>query len=271
VRNRIDVKDKSPTVALATKRKENFPAALILAGGLGTRLRSAFAAGPKSLAPVAGRPFLDYLLKWLRAEGVEEVVLCVGYKKSHIERHVGSGRKWGLRVRYSRERRLLGTGGAVKKGGRMTRDGAMFVVNGDTFLDVDLKKLRAFHKDRKALATLAVARVEDDGRFGAIRLDRKGRLTAFLEKSGKDANGAPSEVQKLEINGGVYLFEKKLLNRIPTQKQVSLEKDVFPDLISKHKVFGFVTDGYFLDIGVPDDFRRAQVDLPERFGVGDTH
>lgn len=94
MRNRIDAKDKSPTVALATKRKENFPAALILAGGLGTRLRSAFAAGPKSLVPVAGRPFLDYLLKWLRAEGVEEVVLCVGYKKSQIERHVGSGRKW---------------------------------------------------------------------------------------------------------------------------------------------------------------------------------
>lgn len=98
----------------------------------------------------------------------------------------------------------------MKKAGRLIKDGKVFVVNGDTFLDVDLKKLRAFHKDRKALATLAVARVENDGRFGAIRLDRKGRLTAFLEKSGRDAHDAPGEVQKLEINGGVYLREKKL-------------------------------------------------------------
>src|SRR5690349_18578713 len=96
------------------QKEEELPQAVILAGGLGTRLRSAYSAGPKSMAPVGGRPFLDYLLSWLQVQGVEEVILCVGYKRSRIKRFVGRGRKWGLRVKYSIERTPLGTGGAIK-------------------------------------------------------------------------------------------------------------------------------------------------------------
>src|SRR5205807_3518561 len=119
VRNSYRAKATSPKVALAKNRSQNLPAALILAGGLGKRLRSVYSAGPKSMALVGRRPFLDYLLKWLHTEGVEEVILCVGFKRSRIQRYVGSGRKWGLRVRYSIEKKLLGTAGAVKKAGEM--------------------------------------------------------------------------------------------------------------------------------------------------------
>src|ERR1700758_1469555 len=179
------------------------------------------------MAPVGRRPFLDFLLKWLRAEGVEDVILCVGFKRSHIQRYVGSGRKWGLRVRYSIERKLLGTAGAVKKAGAMLRGERAFVVNGDTFLDVNLKKMIAFHRDQKGWATLAVAKVADISRFGTLRLDPYGRVTVFLEKSTSRANCASTRTRR-PINGGVYLFERKLLNRIPDREQISLEKEIFP-------------------------------------------
>lgn len=243
---------------------------MILAGGLGKRLRSAYAAGPKALAPVRARPFLDYLLHWLRSEGVLEVILCVGYKRSSIQKHVGSGRKWGLRVRYSSERKLLGTAGAVKRAGAMLVGNRAFVINGDTFLDVNLREMSAFHRDRKAWATLAVATVADARRFGTLRLASSGRIVSFKEKNASETDEAAACSRSL-INGGVYLFEKKLLDRIPARRQVSLENEIFPFLFKKKRLFGFVTDGFFLDIGVPDDFRRAQSELPKRFRISDSH
>jgi NDP-sugar pyrophosphorylase family protein len=260
----------SPKIALAKKKSKNFPAALILAGGLGKRLRPAYAAGPKALAPIGARPFLDYLLYWLRSQGVEEVVLCVGHKRSRIQRHVGSGQKWGLRVRYSIERKLLGTAGAVKKAGTMLVGGRVFVLNGDTFLDVNLREMSAFHRDRKGWATLAVANVADAKRFGTLQLDPRGRVTSFLEK-GAWATDYARACSSRQINGGVYIFEKKLLDKIPARGQVSLEREVFPRLLSKNRLFGFVTDGFFLDIGVPGDFRRAQSELPKRFRISNSH
>lgn len=247
------------------RRIENFPPVLILVGGLGKRLRSAYAAGPKALAPVEARPFLDYLLCWLRTQGVKDVILCVGYKRSRIQRHVGSGREWGLRVRYSIETKLLGTAGAVKKAARMLGADRVFVMNGDTFLDVNLSEMRAFHRSQKAWATLAVAKVVDASRFGTLRLDSRGRISAFLEKGPGRADNSPSSPQR--INGGVYLFERKILRQIPSRRPVSLEKELFPELVPGKKLFGFKTDGFFLDIGVPDDFLRAQSELPKRISV----
>lgn len=248
------------------------PAAVILAGGLGTRLRSAYATGPKSMAPVAGRPFLDYLLTWLRSQGVKEVILCVGYKRTHIQKYVGRGRKWGLRVTYSIERELLGTGGAVKKAERLVPGTRLFVVNGDTFLGVNLKEMIKFHLGRGALATLAVVKVADDQRYGSLRLDDDGRIAAFLEKGERDASVKSDKGMK-SINGGVYVFEKKLLSYIRTRGQVSLEKNVLPRLItSKNKrVYGFLKKAYFVDIGVPDDLWRAQSELPEQILLDDPH
>jgi NDP-sugar pyrophosphorylase family protein len=145
-----------------------------------------------------------------------------------------------------------------------------FVINGDTFLDVNLSEMNAYHQDLKAWATLAVAKVADAGRFATLRLDSKGRVTLFMEKSASGTDESCSR-SRPQINGGVYLFEKKLLSRIPARRQVSLEKEVFPGLLQEKRLFGFVTDGFFLDIGVPDDFRRAQSELPKRFRIGDSH
>ena len=242
---------------------------MVLAGGLGTRLRSAYSAGPKSMAPVQGRPFLDYLLNWLKCEGVSNVVLCVGYKKSHIRRFLGGGRKWGLRVKYSNEQKLLGTGGAVKKAEHLIVGDRLLVVNGDTFVDVGLRELMKFHISQKADATLAVVKVADSGRYGSVHLDRKGRITAFLEKRGRLGRKI-RETRKGLINGGVYVFEKKVLKTIGRGQNVSLEREVFPALLAEKCVYGFKTESYFLDIGMPEDLRRAQSELPKRIRVSNS-
>ena len=250
--------------ALFTKQKLKMPSAVILAGGLGTRLRSAYAAGPKSMAPVAGKPFLDYLLRWLSSEGVEEVILCVGYKRSHIQKHVGAGRKWGLRVKYSIEKELLGTGGALRQAIRLISGKRIVVVNGDTFLDISLSHLVQFHESRKARATVTAVEVLDNRRYGSLRLDVQGRITAFLEKAKGDEDKKSGTTKKL-INGGVYVFERELLKSIHSRVPVSLEKEVFPSLINRKNVFGYATEAYFLDIGLPEDLKRAGRELPARF------
>jgi D-glycero-alpha-D-manno-heptose 1-phosphate guanylyltransferase len=252
--------------ALFMKDRERLPPVVILAGGLGTRLHSAYAAGPKSMAPVGGHPFVDYLLSWLQREGVEDVVLCVGYKRSQIKRFVGKGRKWGLRVKYSIERKLLGTGGAVKKAERLISGERLLAVNGDTFVDVRLKELVKFHQRRGALASLAVVKVVDNRRFGSLRMDGNGRIAEFLEKFGRDVS-TRTPTEKQLINGGLYVFEKRLLKTICARGPVSLEREVFPSLLAKKGVYGFESDAYFLDIGVPEDLGRAQRELPERIRV----
>ena len=246
--------------------REGLPPAVILAGGLGTRLRSVYAAGPKSMAPVKGRPFLDYLLAQLKKEGVKEVILCVGYKKCHIHRFVGSGDKWGLRAKYSVEHKLLGTGGALKKAEQLISEDRILVVNGDTFLDVNLRELVEFHESRKAAATLAAVKVADSARYGSLRLDSKSRITAFLEKSGREGSQGPRTEKKL-VNGGMYVLEKSLLRAIGMCGPMSLERDIFPSLLPAKSVYGFASDAYFLDIGVPLDLWRAQSELPQRIVI----
>jgi D-glycero-alpha-D-manno-heptose 1-phosphate guanylyltransferase len=259
---------KSSKREFAGTTKEGLPAAVVLAGGLGTRLRTAYAAGPKSMAPVGGRPFLDYLLTWLQSEGAREVILCVGYKRAQIRRYVGKGRKWGLRVTYSIEKKLLGTGGAVKKVERLIPGKRLLVINGDTFVDVNLSELVKFHRCREALATLAAVKVADNRRYGSLRLDGESRITKFLEK-GKRNGSAKREEETRPINAGVYVFEKKLLSKIRAGAPISLETTIFPQLLTSKRMYAFTTDTYFIDIGVPDDFRRAQNELPERFGIHD--
>jgi NDP-sugar pyrophosphorylase family protein len=248
--------------------KKSLPVAVILAGGLGTRLRATYAAGPKSMAPVAGRPFLDYLLRWLRSEGVREVILCVGYKRTQIQKYVGAGRKWGLRARYSIEKKLLGTAGALKKAQRMISGESLLVINGDTYVDVNLTELTEFHRSREALATLAAVPVKDGERYGSLQLDGKSRITEFLEKGAVNLAGKRKQ-GKRPINAGVYVFEKNLFRAMPAGNPMSLEKNVFPRLVNSKKVYGFVRGAYFLDIGVPRDYRRAQDELPKRFGIHD--
>jgi D-glycero-alpha-D-manno-heptose 1-phosphate guanylyltransferase len=252
-----------------TREVHSLPAGLILAGGLGTRLRSAYATGPKSLAPVGGKPFLDYLLTSLASSGMRDVILCVGYKAEQIKEYARSGEEWGLHVSYSVEEKLLGTGGALKKADELISGEEVFAMNGDTYLEVDLAAMLAFHRERRALVTIAAVRVRDAERYGTVEVDEGGHLVAFHEKRTKDWAICGSLTQL--INGGFYVLSRECLARIPADCEISLEKEVLPDLIASGRVFGFVTDGYFLDIGVENDYNRAQTELIERFSDSYPH
>lgn len=237
--------------AMSHARLEPPTQALILAGGAGTRLRSVVNDIPKPMAPIDGRPFLEYLVAQVAVAGVPEVVLLVGYRAEAIERHFGDGAGFGVRVRYSREREALGTGGALKLAEGLLVGDRWLVLNGDSLFDISLAELVARHIDRPAPATLALARVADPTRYGSVTLAADGSVTAFAEKS--DAT-APNR-----INGGLYIIERSLVHRIPADRPVSFEREVLPQLVGQG-LRGEPFDGYFVDIGVPADYVRAQLD-----------
>lgn len=240
--------------------------ALVLAGGLGTRLRAAFDSGPKSMAPVGGRYFLEYLLIWLRSAGIRKLILCVGYRNSQICKWLGDGSQWGLHVRYSVEKNLLGTAGALKLAARMMTAERCLALNGDSFLAVDLREMYRFHQSHGALATIALARVRNSARYGTVQLGRNRTILEFREKARKLGNQPAPRGRCQLINGGVYLLEKRFFDTIRPRKASSLEKEVFPPLASG-QLYGFVTRGYFIDIGLPADFQKAQTQLPKRFSA----
>ena len=243
---------------------EAMPPVIILAGGLGTRLRSAYASGPKSMAPISGRPFLDYLVRWLRSEGVRQVVLCIGYKGGQIRRWLGSGKMLRVQAKYSVEKKLLGTAGAVRKGQNVIRSPRFIVVNGDTMLVVNLRKMLEFHIASKALATVAAVATREASRYGTLLIGKSHEVKQFREK--QPSRGVPGKARQY-INGGVYILERSIISKINPRTPTSLEKQVLPTLASSKRLFAYETSGYFLDIGVPDDFDRAQSELPKlKFG-----
>lgn len=239
--------------------------ALILCGGLGTRLRSVVPELPKCLAPVGDRPFLEYVLLQLRAAGIRDVTLCVGYRGQQVAEYFEAGVRWGMSLSYSLEREPLGTAGALKNAESFVRHDQFLVLNGDSILDVNLLKMAEYHRRHMALATLALARVASAPRYGGVRTDENGRITDFSEK-GSAANLSVAVLEdSARINAGVYFFDRRILGRIPTAPPaVSLETDIFPRFAA-NDALGFPADGYFVDIGVPEDYARAQRELPRRF------
>jgi D-glycero-alpha-D-manno-heptose 1-phosphate guanylyltransferase len=232
---------------------------LVLAGGLGTRLRSCYDYGPKVLAPIGDRCFLDYLFSWLRDCGIENVVLCIGYKGNQVSERIGDGHNYGLNVFYSSEEVQLGTAGALKQAEHFVRTDSFFAMNGDSFLDVDLAAMYRYHNSHTALGTIALARQSCSKRYGNVLLTSDQEIAGFTEKYPPVSHNHA----KL-INGGVYLLRKHFLTLISSGQSVSLEKEVFPRL-TDGRLRGFVTSSYFIDIGVPTDYARAQTELPERF------
>jgi NDP-sugar pyrophosphorylase family protein len=223
--------------------------ALILAGGLGTRLRKVLPSTPKPLAEVGGAPFLELLVLQLRMQGVQKVVMCTGHLAEQIEQHFGDGKKWGVAIEYSRETSPLGTAGAVKLAEGCVGDRSAFLVmNGDSFLEFDLPRLISFHREHGGVATIVVRRVADSSRYGTVEMNDRHRVVAFKEKTGSATEGV--------INGGVYLFDRKLLPQIP-DGPASLEREIFPRLLDAG-VYGIEETGLFIDIGTPEDYSRAQ-------------
>lgn len=223
---------------------------VIIAGGLGTRLRSVMADRPKCLAPVNGQPFLFYLLRQMRGAGVKRIVLCTGHQAEQVGACVGDAFA-GLKVDYSHETEPLGTGGALKLA--FDRFGGdeegWLVMNGDSYLELDIAAYRTAYQQANWVAGLAAVEVPDGRRFGGLRCAPDGRILAFEEKS--------SEPGPKWINGGVYLLSEKFLASMPAIAPLSIERDVFPQQLEEG-LFAYKTQGRFIDIGLPESLAEAQ-------------
>jgi NDP-sugar pyrophosphorylase family protein len=223
--------------------------AVVLAGGMGTRLRSVVSDVPKPMAEIGGRPFLEYLIGQLRRDGFTEVILCSGFMAVEIERHFGSGEAWGIKIEHSVEGEARGTAGALKLAEPLLAGDRWLVMNGDSLFDFPLRELAEAHAQDPAPVTIALARVADVRRYGGVTCAPDGRITAFEEKPDAPAPGL--------VNGGVYIIERSVLGQIPADRPASLEREVLTQLAGKG-LHGIVFDGYFVDIGAPEDYLRAE-------------
>jgi D-glycero-alpha-D-manno-heptose 1-phosphate guanylyltransferase len=223
--------------------------AFLLVGGMGTRLRSVLSSRPKSLASVGNKSFLELLVQQLRCQGIQRLVMCTGYLADLVESEFGDGHAWNIEIQYSKETLPLGTAGAISLARNHLRHVSDFVVmNGDSFLELDLHRLVRFHRGHGGLVSIAVVGVEDASRYGTVHADADKRVIGFKEKS---RSGCPGLV-----NGGVYVFNRSVFEYIP-EAPASLEKDVFPRLLGQG-VYALEQHGLFIDIGTPEDYARAQ-------------
>lgn len=222
--------------------------AVILAGGLGTRLYPVLADRPKALAEVRGRPFLAYLLDQLASADARHVVLCTGHMGEQLRAAFGDSYD-GLKLVYSEEPSPRGTAGALRLALPLVRSDPVLAMNGDSFLDLDLNAFWAWHCARNATATVALARVSDPARYGQVSVDAGGVVLSFREKRGESSPGW--------INAGMYLIARSLLRTIPANGAVSLESEMFPAWIGRG-LYGYQSDGRFLDIGTPHAYAQAE-------------
>jgi len=227
--------------------------ALVLAGGEGTRLRPLTHTVPKPVMPLAGRPFLTFMLDWLRAHDVDDVLLSCGFLAHAVEEVLGDEHE-GMRLRYVHEDEPLGTAGPV----RLAADEGLladrlFILNGDVLTDMDLTSQLAFHDEKGAKATLALIAVEDTSSYGVVPTDEDGAVTEFLEKS-------PGPAPTNRINAGAYAIERDVVERIPSGRAVSFEREIFPSLVGEG-LYGYMSDGYWIDIGTPERYLEATYDL----------
>jgi D-glycero-alpha-D-manno-heptose 1-phosphate guanylyltransferase len=231
---------------------------IILAGGLGTRLRSVVSDMPKPMAPVKGKPFLHYLLTSLARQGIKDVILSVGYQWRVINEYFGS-QYLGLSIQYSIESEPLGTGGGIKLAMNQVQSDA-FILNGDTMFDIELEALYGFYYSKSALLALALQPMQEIERYGTVALNENSRITKFIEKQPL-AHGL--------INGGVYVASSKLfaaiegMNNKPLPDKFSFEKEVLESGVAALPYYGLIAQkgSYFIDIGIPSDYERAQQEM----------
>jgi mannose-1-phosphate guanylyltransferase len=228
--------------------------AVILVGGLGTRLRPLTLSAPKPMLPTAGVPFLTHLIARVRAAGITHVVLGTSYRAEVFEDHFGDGAALGVDLEYVIESEALGTGGGIRNVAGTLRGDTVLVFNGDNLIGVDLNAFVDAHQHSGADVTLCLHRVADPRAYGCVPTDEAGRVTAFLEKD-------PNPVTD-QINAGLYAFRRRVIDTIPTGRAVSVERETFPGLLaSGAQLRGFVNDGYWRDFGTPADFVAGSADL----------
>jgi D-glycero-alpha-D-manno-heptose-7-phosphate kinase len=226
--------------------------AIILAGGLGTRLKEVVSDRPKPMALIAGKPFLDHQIHSLREQNVKEIILAVHYMSEKIKSYFGSGNRFGVDITYSEEETPLGTAGAIKKAEKYI-DNTFLVLNGDSYSKIDLEKFLNFHKSEKSDATLSLKNCENASHYGTVIINDN-KITNFLEKK---------ESLKGLINTGIYLFEPTIFDYISSGKKISLEEEIFPLLARKGNLNGYIQGGYFIDIGRPETYKQFKRDILE--------
>ncbi|MEN8929107.1 MAG: HAD-IIIA family hydrolase [Flavobacteriales bacterium] len=225
--------------------------AIILAGGLGTRLRTEVAELPKSMAPINGIPFLKYQLNYLADYKIKTVHLAVGYLSEVITDYFGDSYN-GMDINYSLEKEPLGTGGALLQALNKTETEEVLILNGDTMFQVELNELYKSHKDSEADFSLALKPMKDFERYGIVRLNEDNKVIGFEEKRFTEQGN---------INGGVYILNKSALDSYSFRPKFSFEKEFLESKFNELNFNGFVSDGYFLDIGIPKDYEKAQQDF----------
>ncbi|MGE5507704.1 MAG: sugar phosphate nucleotidyltransferase [Chitinophagales bacterium] len=229
--------------------------AMILAAGVGSRLDPLTANLPKPMVPIVNRPAMEHILALLRVHGVTEVVANLWYRPESITSYFGDGQSFGARLTYSKEDTLLGTAGGVKRVAGFF-DGTFLVIAGDALTDIDLGAMLAFHRQRGALATIALRPVDDPRHFGVVVTGEDGRITGFQEKP------RPEEALSRLANTGIYLFEREVLDLIPAGEVYDFGKQLFPRLVAEGQPFyGYRMDGYWCDVGTLLQYRLAHQDV----------
>ncbi len=230
---------------------------VILAGGLGSRLRSLFPDLPKCLAPINGVPFLRRYLNWLRRFGVQRVILSLGYKSEMIQDYLKVEPPIDMEIETFVESIPLGTGGALRAALSLVRSSTVLVTNGDSLACADLSAFKAFHKTKKAEVSILLTRSVETKASGLVETDENDAVTAFSEKPA----GATNE--PAYINAGMYLMQREAILEIPPDKPVSLERDIFPGLCGRH--FYALKGAFpFIDIGTPETYSRAAAFFEEQ-------
>ncbi len=228
---------------------------IILAGGLGTRLRGVIGEQPKCMAPVNDKPFLHYLFTYLQQQHCHHVVLSLGYKHEVVLQWLQST-KWSFTIDYVIEEEPLGTGGGILLAAQKTTEDDLLVLNGDTLMMTDLNRLFHFHKNNKADTTLTLTKMHRFDRYGTVTINENNTITAFEEKRYHE---------KGIINAGLYVINKPAFFKLPLPQKFSFEKDYLEKYITSGKLKGYQAEGYFIDIGVPADYEKAQTDFAQLF------
>lgn len=223
----------------------------ILCGGLGKRLRGEIGESQKVMAKIGEEPFLDVLLKALARCGFKRFILLTGYKAESLEEYYRRN-KFGVTIEFSREIKPLGTGGALKNAKALIQSDPFVCMNGDSLCSLDYQEFLHFYSAKKADAAIVLSKVKDNQDFGTITLDGAQRIVSFQEKL-----KIPSAIGQSYVNAGVYCFSKKVFDWMPSAEKFMFETDFFPSIVQK-KVYGFITQQNFLDIGTPERFKKAQ-------------
>jgi mannose-1-phosphate guanylyltransferase len=229
--------------------------AVILVGGLATRLRPLTINTPKAMVPVLNIPFLEYVIRRLSRHNVREVVLALSHLSQPIEDYFGTGSRFGIRLNYVLEETPLGTAGAVKNAEEFLGD-TFLVLNGDIFTDLDITAMVDFHVNRRAKATIALTPVADPTSYGLIETDTQGRVTRFLEKPSWE------QVTTNMINAGTYVLEPDVMSRVPSQTNFSFERELFPPLLEQGEpIYAYPSSTYWMDIGTAEKYSQLNRDL----------